>query len=92
MAKEISFCGDHGNGPSVGAALFHYFGPEGREILNAPRDKNATDGELQFLLPKALKVPPISHDGNVNEIVGKFGGADRLRNAVNQRQPLLYTA
>ncbi len=28
-----------------------------------------------------MKLPPISHHGNVNEIVGKFGGADQLRNA-----------
>jgi hypothetical protein len=35
-------------------------------------------------LPDVLKVPPISQHGNVNEIIGKFGGADQLRNAVNQ--------
>jgi hypothetical protein len=27
---------------------------------------------------------------NVAEIIGKFGGADQLRNAVNQLQSLLY--
>jgi len=37
-------------------------------------------------------VPPISHHGNVNEIIGKFGGADQLRTAVNQLQSLLYAA
>jgi len=26
----------------------------------------------------------------MNEIIGKFGGADQLRNAVNQLQTLLY--
>lgn len=51
-----------------------------------------TDGELQFTLPDVLKVRPISDHGNVNEIVGKFGGADQLRNAVNQLQSLLYAA
>jgi hypothetical protein len=30
--------------------------------------------------------------GNVNEIIGKCGGADQLRNAVNQFQSLLYAA
>ncbi|MBE0545715.1 MAG: hypothetical protein IH623_30655 [Verrucomicrobia bacterium] len=43
-------------------------------------------------LPDVLKVPPISQRGNVNEIVGKFGGSDQLRNAVNQLQSLLYAA
>jgi hypothetical protein len=51
------------------------------------------DGELQFTLPPdVLKVPPISQHGNVAEIIGKFGGADQLLNAVNQLQSLLYAA
>ena len=33
-----------------------------------------------------------SQHGNVAEIIGKFGGADQLRNAVNQLQTLLYAA
>jgi hypothetical protein len=37
-----------------------------------------------------VPVPPISSPGNVNEISGRFGGADRLRSAVNQLQSLLY--
>ncbi|MGA9452859.1 MAG: hypothetical protein WBW41_16125 [Verrucomicrobiia bacterium] len=43
----------------------------------------AFDGELRVTLPDALKVPPISQHGNVAEIIGKFGGAPQLRNAVN---------
>ena len=64
--------------------------PEAREILNDLLEKYATDGQLEFSLPDVLKVPPISHHGNVAEIIGKFGGADQLRNAVNQLQTLLY--
>ena len=52
----------------------------------------ATDGELQFTLPDVLNILPISQHGNVNEIIGKFGGPDQLRNAVNQLQTLLYAA
>jgi type I restriction enzyme R subunit len=74
------------------AAFFSYFAPEAREILNDLLEKYATDGELQFTLPDVLKLPPISHHGNVKEIVGKFGGEDQLRNAVNQLQMLLYAA
>jgi type I restriction enzyme R subunit len=72
------------------AAFFNYFAPEAREILNDLLEKYATDGELQFTLPDVLKLPPISQHGNVKEIIGKFGGADQLRNAVNQLQTLLY--
>jgi type I restriction enzyme, R subunit len=73
-------------------AFFNVFGPEARDILRDLLEKYATDGELQFTLPDVLKLPPISHRGSVNEIVGKFGGAEQLRNAVNQLQSLLYAA
>ena len=51
-----------------------------------------TDGELQFTLPDLLKAPPISQHGNVAEVVGKFGGADLLCNAVNQLHSQPYAA
>ncbi|MEI7728863.1 MAG: DEAD/DEAH box helicase family protein [Verrucomicrobiota bacterium] len=73
-------------------AFFKFFGPEAREILNDLLEKYATDGELQFTLPDVLKVRPISDHGNVNEIIGKFGGTEKLRNAVNQLQELIYSA
>jgi type I restriction enzyme R subunit len=73
-------------------AFFKFFAPEAREILNDLLEKYAADGELQFTLPDVLKVPPISMHGNVNEIIGKFGGVDQLRNAVKQLQSLLYSA
>jgi hypothetical protein len=40
----------------------------------------ASDGELQSTLPAVLKLSPNSHHGNVNEIIGKFGGANQFRN------------
>jgi len=72
--------------------FFTFFAPEAREILDLLLEKYASDGELQFTLPDVLKVPPISQRGNVNEIIGKFGGAEKLRNAVNQLQSLLYAS
>jgi hypothetical protein len=44
------------------------------------------------LQPLAFPYPvlPISDHGNVNEIIGKFGGAGQLREAVGQLQTLLY--
>ena len=66
--------------------------PEAREILGDLLEKCAADGELQFTLSDVLKVPPISQHGNVAEIVGKFGGEDQLRNAVNRLRTLLYAA
>jgi type I restriction enzyme R subunit len=73
-------------------AFFNFFAPEAREILNDLLEKYATDGELHFTLPDLLKLPPISHYGNMAEIITQFGGADQLRNAVNQLQSLLNAA
>lgn len=74
------------------AAFFTLFGPEARVVLSDLLEKYASDGELQFTLPDVLQIPPITKHGNVNEIIGKFGGADQLRNAVTQLQSLLYAA
>jgi type I restriction enzyme R subunit len=49
-------------------------------------------GYAQFLVPDVLKVPPISDKGNVIEIAAFFGGAQQLRDAVNELQTLLYAA
>jgi hypothetical protein len=38
-----------------------------------------------------LKVPPISERGTTLEIAAMFGGAEKLRTAVNQMQALLYS-
>jgi type I restriction enzyme R subunit len=72
------------------AAMFNYLKPEAQEILNELLEKYAADGELQFVLPDVLKLPPISQHGSVGEIVNVFGGPDELRSAVNQLQELLY--
>jgi type I restriction enzyme R subunit len=74
------------------AAFLKFFAPEAREILDDLLEKYASDGEQQFTLPDVLKVRPISDHGNVNEIIGKFGVADQLRNAFKQLSSLLYAA
>ncbi len=72
--------------------FFDRYGPEARAILDDLLDKYAAYGAAQFVIPDALKVPPISEYGNVREIVGLFGGAERLRQAVDELQTLLYAA
>ena len=68
---------------SLGALL-----KSARDIMRKDKGLN---GDLARL-PDVLKLPPISDHGNVNEIIGKFGGAGQLRSAVNQLQSLLYAA
>ncbi len=71
-------------------AFFNYFKPEAREILDELLEKYAEDGELQFVLPDVLKLPPISRHGTAIEIASVFGGPEKLRTAVNQLQTMLY--
>jgi type I restriction enzyme, R subunit len=72
--------------------FFDQYGPEARQILDELLEKYAEHGDAQFRIPDVLEVPPISAHGNVMEIVGQFGGADRLREAVARLQSLLYAA
>ncbi len=72
--------------------FFDTYGPEARVILNELLEKYAEHGTAQFVLPDALKVPPLSGHGNVREIAGLFGGPEQLREAVHQLQRLLYAA
>jgi type I restriction enzyme, R subunit len=44
------------------------------------------------ILPDVLQLPPINGFGNVMEIAELFGGADQLRNVVNEIQAGLYAA
>ncbi|MBI2993620.1 MAG: DEAD/DEAH box helicase family protein [Gammaproteobacteria bacterium] len=71
--------------------FWEQFKPEARQILNEVLDKYIDFGTAQFKIPDILKVPPVSAHGNVMEIIDKFGGADRLRTAIESMQNLLYT-
>lgn len=72
--------------------FFGRYAPEARQILDEILEKYAEHGLAQFKVPEILKVPPISDHGNVIEITEKFGGADRLREALAEMQSLLYAA
>ena len=72
--------------------FFGRYGPEARTILEELLEKYSEHGTAQFEMPEVLKVPPISEHGNVREIADFFGGAERLKEAVDQLQVLLYAA
>jgi len=72
--------------------FFDQFGPDARAVLSDLLEKYAEHGDAQFQIPDVLEVPPINRLGNVIEIAAKFGGADKLRRAVNELQSLLYAA
>ncbi|HTS67962.1 MAG TPA: type I restriction-modification enzyme R subunit C-terminal domain-containing protein [Terriglobia bacterium] len=71
-------------------AFFDGYGPKAHEVLYDILEKYIDYGVAQFQIPEILKVPPISERGTVMEIAAMFGGAEKLRGAVNQLQALLY--
>jgi len=71
-------------------AFFERYSIEAREVLNDILEKYIEYGTAQFAIPDILKVPPISERGTVMDISKMFGGAERLRGAVNELQSLLY--
>jgi type I restriction enzyme R subunit len=72
--------------------FFDQFGPEARAILDELLEKYAEHGTAQFVLPDVLQIPPLSAHGTVLQISAAFGGADKLRQAVQDLQTLLYAA
>lgn len=73
-------------------SFFEKYGPEAHAILSDLLEKYAEHGTAQFVIPDVLKVPPISDRGNVIEIAKLFGGPEKLKEAVDQLQWLLYAA
>ncbi|OGW82280.1 MAG: DEAD/DEAH box helicase [Omnitrophica bacterium RIFCSPLOWO2_12_FULL_44_17] len=72
--------------------FFDYFSPEAREILNEILEKYIEHGVAQFKLPDILNVEPISKRGNVIEISAKFNGPEKLKEALEKLQTLLYSS
>jgi type I restriction enzyme R subunit len=72
--------------------FFAKFRAEAKAILAELLEKYAEHGTAQFVIPDVLKVPPISERGNVIEIAKMFGGPEKLKEAVDQLQALLYAA
>ena len=72
--------------------FFSRYGPQARAILHELLQKYAEHGTAQFTIPDVLKVSPISEFGNISEIIRFFGGADELKQAVDELQSLLYAA
>ena len=72
--------------------FFDYFSPEAREVLNEILDKYIEHSVTQFKVPEILKVDPISRHGNTMEIAALFGGAEKLKLALQKMQNLLYSS
>ena len=69
---------------------FEYLKPEAREVLGLLLEKYNDHGVDQLSDLHILEVPPISERGTPVEIAKLFGGADKLRKALNKLQEMLY--
>jgi type I restriction enzyme, R subunit len=72
--------------------FFEQYKPEARAVLAEMLDKYIEYGTAQFQIPEIFKIPPISERGTVPEIAALFGGAEKMRAAVNEMQALLYAS
>jgi type I restriction enzyme R subunit len=72
--------------------FFDHYAPEARAVLTEMLDKYIEYGNAQFQIPEILKVPPISERGTIPQIAALFGGAEKLRSAVDEMQTLLYSS
>jgi type I restriction enzyme R subunit len=71
--------------------FFNAYTPTARAILDELLDKYADVGLRELTnLPLTLRVPPLDTHGSVSEIAALFGGAEKLKAAVDQLQVLLY--
>jgi type I restriction enzyme R subunit len=71
--------------------FFDQYSEDARAILSALLEKYTEHGIGELQLPDAFRNPPLSDYGNTQEIAARFGGIDKLGQAVNQLQTLLYT-
>jgi type I restriction enzyme R subunit len=71
--------------------FFNTFTPAAREVLDVLLDKYADRG-LDNLLNwnEVLKIPPLSERGTLLEIAALFGGPEKMKDAVEKMQALLY--
>ena len=67
------------------------FVPEARAILEELLEKYAEHGIGQLDDLRILEVPPLTDFGTPVEIAQRFGGADELRQAVQELEELLYS-
>lgn len=72
--------------------FFRAYSEKARSVLDAILEKYVEYGATEFKLPDILRVDPLPKYGNVVEISAYFGSPDKLRQAVDRLQNLLYAA
>jgi type I restriction enzyme, R subunit len=73
------------------ANFFNAFTPSAREVLEVLLDKYADYGLKQLTnWNEVLKIPPLADQYSVMEIAQLFGGPEKVREAVERMQSLLY--
>jgi type I restriction enzyme R subunit len=72
--------------------FFDQYSADAKAILEILLDGYTLGGPQQLIIPASLKVKAVEKYGNLSEIAAKFGGGEKLKQAIEQLQFLLYTA
>lgn len=71
-------------------SVFDRFEPHARAVLDALLDKYADEGLEPLEDPKVLTVQPLASLGTPREIIQRFGGIARYREAIRALEAELY--
>jgi type I restriction enzyme R subunit len=74
------------------AAFFNRFSLKARQVLEDLLEKYAEHGIQELDDLNVLEVPPLSRHGTAIQIAEAFGGSDKLHEAIDELQRLVYAA
>ncbi len=72
--------------------FFRAYSKTAREVLEAILEKYVEIGPSEFRVPDVLRVKPLPQYGTPGEIMTAFGGPEKLGQAVQELQELLYAS
>jgi type I restriction enzyme R subunit len=70
--------------------VFTKYGAEARAVLDALLDKYAEEGPVTLEDPQVLRVQPLADLGTAIELMKRFGGPERYREAVRELENEIY--
>jgi type I restriction enzyme R subunit len=80
-----------GSFENIHQEFLNRYGPEAREVLEILLDKYRLGG-IEEISPEIFRVTPFDKMGYAPGVAARFGGLDKLREALAEMQKLLYIA
>lgn len=92
LAWQGPLCSRRERAERVPKSFFEGFGTTARQVLEDLLQKYAEHGIQELDDLHILEVPPLSNHGTAVEIAQAFGGPERLHQAIDELQRLVYAA